>query len=228
MEKREYTRREKFANWFYYNKWWLLVGAIVLYVLGSMLWNALGIGVTQPDYSVAYVGKARLPEECVAALEEALAAYGEDVNGDGVVRVEITQHVTTTDADVDTMVYGYASEITVLADITEGKSYFFLVDDPDGFQANFQILATLDGEMPEDSDYSGMDKVYAWGDCPVLAGLELGEYTDAYLDQTESGSCQALLSSLYLGRRFYYDPEMAAQQDANQQMWARLTEGAAP
>ncbi len=84
MEKREYTKWEKFSNWFYYNKWYLAVGCIVLYVVGSMLWNALGIGQVKPDYRIAYVGSRQLPQDCVTALENALSQYGQDVNGDGV------------------------------------------------------------------------------------------------------------------------------------------------
>ncbi len=228
MEKREYTRQEKFSNWFYYNKWYLAVGAIVLYVVGTMVWNVLGIGQVKPDYCVAYVGSHRLPEDCVSALETALASLGEDVNGDGQVAVQLTQHITTGqtgDMDVDSAVYGYAAEVTVLADITQGESYFFLVEDPDKFQAAFQILANLDGSIPPETDFSGMDKVFPWAGCPTLADLELGTYTDTYLDQTESGNCQELLQNLYLGRRFFWNSE--EDQSHNEHFWQRLTQGAA-
>ncbi len=227
MEKRQYTRWEKFTNWFYYNKWWLLVGGIVLYVVLTMVWNALGIGQVQPDHCIAYVGSRSLPQNCVTALEQALSPYGEDVNGDGRVTVRITQHITTNSADAQNQLYGYAAEVTVLADISQGESYFFLVEDPEQFQQYYQILAHLDGSIPAEEDFSAADKVLKWADCPVLAGLELGQYTDAYLDQTENGDCQALLKDLYLGRRYYYDPEMAASQGENDRMWDRLTQDTA-
>ena len=41
---REYTRWEKFQNWFHYNKLWVAIVALVIWVAGSMLWNVLGIG----------------------------------------------------------------------------------------------------------------------------------------------------------------------------------------
>ncbi len=215
----EYTRWEKFQNWFYYNKWWLLVAAIILYVVGTMVWNILGIGQVRPDVCVAYVGSRKLPEECISALEKALADFGSDINGDGVVKVQISQHIT---ADGENIMYGYAASVTVLADITQGESYFFLLEDPDTFQKEFQILANPDGSIPDEADFSGKDKVIAWRDCPVLTGLELGTYTDAYLDQTETGDCQTLLEKLYLGRRFFYNtPEY---QEACEAMWNRLTQ----
>ncbi len=217
---RAYTRWEKFQNWFYYNKWWLLVAAIILYVVGSMLWSISGIGQVRPDVCVAYVGSRQLPDACVKALEDALAAYGEDLNGDGLVKVQLSQHITATGENA---MYGYAASVTVLADITQGESYFFLLEDPDAFQEEFQILAALDGSIPQEEYPTGLDKVVAWKDCPVLAGLELGSYTDAYLDQTETGDCQDLLENLYLGRRYFYcDPPEALP--AWEAMWQKLTE----
>ncbi len=228
MEQRQYTRWERFSNWFSYNKWYLAVGAVVLYVLGSMVWNVLGIGQTKPDHWVAYVGARRLPEDCVTALEGALAQYGEDVNGDGIVSVRLTQHITAGGSSTENMVYGYAAEVTLLADITQGESHFFLVEDPDAFQRNFQVLADLDGSIPSEGDLTGMDKVLAWSQCPALSGLDLGSYTDTYLDQTETGDCQDLLSGLYLGRRFYYDPKQSDDPAPDGRMWDRMTQGARP
>ena len=73
MEKEKtYTRRQRLENWFYYNKLWVLVGVVILWVVGSMLWNVLGIGRTEPDFRILYVGSRQLPEDCVQALEQAL------------------------------------------------------------------------------------------------------------------------------------------------------------
>lgn len=224
--QRQYTKKEKLANWFYYNKLWVIVGAVILWVVGSMLWNILGIGQVEPDYRFAYVGSRKLPEDCIEALEAGLASLGEDINGDGVVTVTVTQHVTVDSADLENMVYSYAADVTVLADITEGNSYFFLIEDPESFQLDFQILAHLDGSIPADDDYAAMDKVYAWSNCPQLAALELGTYEDAYLDREETGDCQDLLSDLYLGRRYYYDESMEENPEANDGLWKILTEGA--
>ncbi len=224
MDKQNYTRWQRFSNWFYYNKWYLAIGALVLYVAGTMIWNVLGIGQIRPDYRIAYVGSRRLPEDCVTAMEDALAPYGEDVNGDGRVCIRLTQHITADAKDVDNAVYGYAAEVTVLADITQGESYFFLLEDPDKFQLDFQILACLDGSIPTDGDYAGMDKVYPWQNCPALSGLELGSYTDSYLDVEETGFCQDLLQNLYLGRRFFWNSD--ADQHQNEMLWQRLTQGA--
>ena len=178
----ERTRKEKAANWFHYHKWWIVVWAFLLFSVGSIIWNALGIGQVRPDYVVAYVGDAALPEDCVTALERELAALGQNVNGDGKVVVELRQYVSNAnqESSEDSLMYGYASDVTLIADITNGDSYFFLMEDPANFQRAYQVLAGPDGTMPEDGDYSIDGKVFQWASCPALAGLELGGYEGGY------------------------------------------------
>ena len=222
----QYTKKEKFLNWLHYHKIQLAAGALVLGVAGSMLWNVLGIGQIKPDYRFSYIGSRELAKETVSTLENALASFGDDLNGDGRVAVSITQHITADPTNTDNMMYGYAADMTVLADITEGVSTFFLLEDPVSFQLSFQILSHPDGSIPAEDDFTAMDKVFLWKDCPALASLELGMYEDNYLDLTETGEIQDLLSGLYLGRRYFYDPSQQNYPEADNALWRAMTEGA--
>ena len=85
------TKQERALNWLHYHRLHLIAAAVVLWIAGSMLWNVLGIGQTKPDYIFAWIGGGELPQEAAAGLETALAALGEDVNGDGKVVVELRQ-----------------------------------------------------------------------------------------------------------------------------------------
>ncbi|MBR2047838.1 MAG: hypothetical protein IJ960_04495 [Oscillospiraceae bacterium] len=226
-EPRQYTKKEKLANWFYYNKWYLAIGAVILYVLGSMILNMLGIGQVKPDYCVAYMSSRRLTPEMQKTLEEGLASFGRDLNGDGTVAVCVSQYIIAGGESMENATHDYAGEMGMLADITEGFSTFFLLEDPEQFQKHYQVLSHRDSTPPDQEDYSAMDKVYRWADCPALAALELGEYTESYLDITETGAFQDLLSNLYVGRRFFYDEKMEADPQANQAFWEAMTAGAA-
>lgn len=207
------TGKEKLKNWFAYHKWHLLVGAVLLWVLGSILYHALGIGQIRPDYTFAYVGREALPEDCVSALETGLAALGEDVNGDGRTVVELRQYVTQRSGDAETaLYYNYAADTVLLADIMAGDSYYFLMDDPQGVQRAYQILADADGGAPEDSDYSAEDRALRWNDCPALRSLGLDpEITDG----------------LYLGRRYFLAEKQPEALGAFDAFWHMLTKGAA-
>ena len=223
---RQYTKKERFLNWLHYNKLWLAVVAIVLWVVGSMVWNLLGIGQIEPDYRFAYIGSRELSAETVQTLENALASLGTDVNGDGEVSVSITQNVTADPTNTDNMMYGYAASMTVLADITAGDSTFFLLEDPVSFQLSYQVLAHLNGEMTAEDDFTALDKVYLWKNCPALTALELGTYEDRFLDLTETGEIQELLSGLYLGRRYFVDAKQQKYPEADETLWQAMTKGA--
>lgn len=81
-KQRQYSRKERWANWWDYNLKWVLIfgiaGAFVAYCFIGQYFLT-----THPDYNVAVVSPYYLPKATVTALQEQLAAYGEDCNGDG-------------------------------------------------------------------------------------------------------------------------------------------------
>ena len=99
-KERQYTRKERWANWWDYNlKWVIIIGIAAAFVA----YNFIGqyFFVTKPDHNVAVVAPYYLPEDTVNALQDALAAYGEDRNGDG--KVVVTLNVYTLDySDTET------------------------------------------------------------------------------------------------------------------------------
>ena len=204
------SRRDRVANWFHYHWYWLAIGAVLLIVTGTMLWNILGIGKTRPDYVFAYVGKNPLTEEQATAFEEAAAAVGADVNGDGKVKVTLNQYGTGRTGDAETaLFYNQAADAKLLADITKGDSYFFLTDDPYHLQRSYGILANADGSEPDEYDFETDDKTVKLSDIFALSGLD------------------PVFSDLYLGRRWYVEKE-AGGHESDAALWELLTKGANP
>lgn len=207
------TGRKKVENWLRYHWLYLAAGAVVLCVLGSMLWNILGIGQVKPDYVVAYIGKNELSEEAALSLRSALGSLGEDVNGDGKTVVELRQYATAPGGEAETALrYAYAADARLLADVTAGDSYIFLMEDPDAVQRTYHFLAKWDGTPPEEDDGNASDKVILWSDCPALQPLAVEES----------------VSRLYLGRRCFYDEKLEAKHSHSEALWNTLTRGAQP
>ena len=222
-QPRELTAKEKRANWWYYHKWHVAIGAVLVFVLGNILWSALGIGKVVPDYQLAYVGSSFLPADTVSALENALAGLGADANGDGQVVVKVNQFVSAdSSGDANAAMYAYAATASLMADLDSCDSYFFLLEDPDTFQRNYKVLSRLDGTLPTDFDRDYESCYRLWADCPALAGLELGRYTETVLDQTVSGDNQELLSNLYLARRGFWDEKAVRNREECAALWAEL------
>ena len=220
-EKRELTAAERRRNWWHYHKWHVVTGAVLAAIGVNLLWTALGIGEVRPDYRVAYVGTNALPEDTAAALEAALAGLGEDLNGDGRIVVSLRQYASGGQAGM-----GVSAEVQLTADIMDGESYFFLLEDPEQFQRAYRSLCRLDGTLPEEGDYSAGGTYLAWDACPVLRGLDLGGYAYEVMGRTVTGDSQELLSGLSFARRGFWTEKSAPYPEGCAALWNRLTEGA--
>lgn len=217
------TKLQKRKNWWHYYKWYVIVGAILFAALIHIAGNAMGLFHKSPDLQIAYVGINPLPEDTVTALEQIFAALIEDFNRNGEVTVQVNQYTGDPNAvDAETAYYQYASEITLMGDISSCESYLFLLEDPQSFQQEFQILAEPDGSCPGDADYSVDGKVIRWADCPLLSSADLGSYTILAAGQEITGSSQELLSGLYLGRRCFYNDKTTDNPETCDSFWQLL------
>lgn len=219
------TRTEKLKNWWHYRKWYVIIGAALFIAVCDLIGNALGIFTKSPDVQIAYVGKAALPQDTVSALEQIFVSLSGDYNEDGEVIVQIHQYTgdsQTTDASQ--AYYQYASEVTLMADISEGDSYFFLLDDPLTFQQEYQILASPDGSCPDQADYSVTDKIIPWSECTALSGAEAGSYTETIAGQSVTGSNQEVLADLCLARRCFYSDKVSENAEKCGALWDMLYE----
>ena len=219
----ELTPEERRKNWWHYHKWHIAIGVILVAAGVSILCHALGVGRTRPDYQVAYVGENALPDDTAAAVEAAFAAFGEDLNGDGRVTVQLNQYPSAGGADAGAAA---SSEVTLMADLLERESYFFLLEDPAWFQVNYHALCRLDGSLPEEGDYSADGIYLAWNECPSLAEMELGDYSYQVLGESVTGSSFDLVSGLFLARRGFWTEDTCAYPAGCDALWSKLTEGA--
>lgn len=216
-------KQKKWKNWWYYYKWYVICGVILLGIIINVVGSRLGLWTKAPDFQVAYVGKTQLPADTVSALEQAFSSLTSDFNEDGMIIVQINQYITGTQGtDPEMASYEYASEISLIGDISDCESYFFLMDDPDQFQQDFQLLACPDGSCPSDTDYSTETKVIPWTACPLLAGMDLGTYSDSILGKEVSGSNQELLSGLFIGRRCFFTDDITEHADKCGNLWDML------
>ena len=184
-KQRQYSRKERWTNWWDYNLKWVLIfgiaGAFVAYCFIGQYFLT-----THPDYNIAVVSPYYLPEATVTALQQQLAAYGEDCNGDGKVVVKLNQYTMAFNSEDSDAYLDMAGTTKLSTDIQSSLSSIFILYDPAGFQQTTGTLRYLDGHLPKsDADSDWWNMVYRWTDCPVLTGMELGGYTS---DAVQSAS----------------------------------------
>ena len=226
---REYTKKEKAANWWHYH-WMAVVVAVLVVVFGVWIIKDT-VFQTRPDVQVAYVGTSDLPTDTVTALQDALTPFCSDLNGDGKVVVQVDSYTVDFDAaNENTDAYYQMAGVTRLsAELSSGgKTYIFLLEDPEGFEAQTGALQYLDGTVPDDPETTDADwreMVYRWTDCPVLTGLDLGDYASDAV-QSESGSSQELMSRYYIGIRGAWNKDSTDLLEGGEELWNKLTAGA--
>ena len=163
----ELTPRQKASNWWHYH--WLYVAAAIAGALiaGSIIKDT--VFRPRPDYQVGVVSRYELPVDTSNALTEALTQFGEDLNGDGRVLVQLNQytvdfHSEETNADA----YSQMAGVTRLsADLQSGGgTYVFLMEDPAGFEEQTGALQDLDGTGgdPDAPPADWENMVYRWED----------------------------------------------------------------
>ncbi len=231
-EKRELTREEKMKNWWHYHKWHLLIAAVVLILVLDVAQDILTQKRNQPDYTIAYIGSSYLPEDTVSQLTEALAQMGEDLNGNGGVQVDLRQYIVYPPDTEETTVTStgsnmlYYAQVQLAADLETCESLIFLMENPDQFQEDYQILVYPDGSFPEETDGGNQPLYYAWSDCPVLKGLPLGNFQADTMNAVYTGASQDVLSALYIGRRGFWQANTPDNLEGCEALWLKLIQGA--
>ncbi len=223
-KEKHYTRRERWNNWWDYNLKWVIVIGIAVAFVGYCFIGQYFFTV-HADYNVAVVAPYYLPEDTVEALQTQLAAFGEDLNGDGQTVVAV--NVYTIDYQTGGDAYlAMAGTTQLVSDVQGALSSIFILYDPAGFQESTGSLRYLDGTLPiggQDEDWWNM--VYRWTDCPVLTGLDLGSYgPDAA--QSASGDSQTYMSQFYVAMRGAWSTAAAENIASGEPLWEKLTAGA--
>lgn len=223
----ELTPKEKFLNWLYYYKWYLVAAAVMIGVLLDIGLHILNERRNAPDYQIAYIGSSVLPNDTEAALTEAFSALGTDANENGNVRTVLNSYALdgadeTTAAELGE--YSAASQIRLIGDMENCESYFFLVDDPAHVQESYQILADKDGRLLNpDSENPAEFYALPLSECPALAAVLDGTYHDSVSGEEISGTNRDFLQDLYLARRAFPEGRECANKEACDLLWEKLT-----
>lgn len=125
-------------NWWYYNKWFVILG--IAAVISAAVVIVGNIKKVKPDYQIAYIGEYPLSDKTVSSVESALASAGKDLNGDGKVVFKLNQYPTVKNADPEIAMGQVGWETLLMADMLDCESYFFLLEDADEFNMNYDIL----------------------------------------------------------------------------------------
>ena len=217
--------KQKLQNWFYYYKWYVVIGALMLFFLIQWAGNLTGLFEKKPDVQIACVLNRPLSAEAQHFLEDTFAQAAEDYNSDGKVTVRIHSYLTADESSTTEAQQSSAySEVTLIGDINDCESYFFLMDDPDAVQVNWQILAQADGSCPAPTDYSTDDKTVPFTALSFSNGSgNSAAGTDTRPPEHMTEEEYLYLTSLRFGRRCFYTEKHCKYEEKLSALWSLLT-----
>lgn len=162
------TPKDKLSNWWFYNKKILLV---VLLVIAMVISVAVSIfSQEKPDYIIAIANAYAIDENALDIVEQHVAAYGEDLNGDGEVLVELRDYYFLVndeeDKELAESVYEAAS-VKYAADMSSCDSMIWLYD---SYGISFMI-----------NNEASFDEGLNWDDIPGLFNTDFSSFEHSIL-----------------------------------------------
>lgn len=128
------TAKEKRENWWFHYKWHTIgitLGAIFVFAVAFSI-----ISKVEPDYTIALLTSYTMPTAGLEEIERCITPYADDRNGDGKVKVTVTNYTISTETatDYDAMQQQQAALTRFIADITVNES-MIIIHDEAGFEA---------------------------------------------------------------------------------------------
>lgn len=185
------TKKEKFKNWWYYNKLTVLIVTAVVVAVVVQVVNVLS--EVEPDYTIAFASDMYVDDDMIVIMETELAAYGVDTNGDGEVIVDVICYFLTSSADYSEDLEG--AVVQLYSDLTLGTTMIWIMDDSGYVYLDADGDGSLLYEVYEDAEDT---KVMEALEISALANLDVSSYTYDY-DTDAEVDADALIETLFGG-----------------------------
>ncbi len=213
-QQRVYTEKEKLANWWHYH-WYFVAGGVALLAI-AVFFIVDVLGVKKPDYTMAILSPYHISQSVADGVSDGLQAVLDDANGDGEVVVQVDIWNVSVDEETagphdGALVKAGAEEVMAGATklqtaLMTGETPVFVCDPAylDAYQEIFQLYGDENGNLAG-ADGAGGEYTVAWGDMPLLTGLDLGEVGAQWQD---------LLNDWRVGMRPLYGTSIENDGDA--------------
>lgn len=207
------TPKSKWQNFWYYHKFHVLAVFLLFAAVFGFAYELLT--KEEPDYQIAVLTQTQLSETLLTELEGRIAAYGEDLNGDGKVLVRINSYVITVEdgAEVADPSLQMTSVARFLSDLELGDSIIYLTDDA-SFRVNQeqrQLFSNLDGTPAPKTGWQDSELRVPLSECRVLSQL-LPTEPLGMLDEAGMKKATDQLQQLSLSLRMFQGTALEEQE----------------
>lgn len=186
------SREEKRKNWWDYNKWLVILGAIALVMISYYIYKAATY--VEPDYHVALLTQVSVEDAALTDLADHLEQYATDRNGDGEVKVEVMLYANDGVPDDDANFTNYLESLEAfharyIADYDVCTSMIWITDETSYEMIGAQVedvYKEFDSSIcdPEESRWIPVDSLESMKDIkyPNIKGYD-HDFTEADLNK---------------------------------------------
>lgn len=142
---------KKISNFFYHNKWWLIIACVGLCIAIYLMYSL--ISKPRPDMTVLFLGECPPIGEDSTKLEEYFASFTEDFNENGEVLVSVC-YIPYSDNEQKNYVNGVDTKLT--AEMQSGNAVIVIGNDKIGKMVNPEdAFMDLNSICPDDPNVNG-------------------------------------------------------------------------
>ncbi|MBQ5319850.1 MAG: hypothetical protein J6K17_12215 [Oscillospiraceae bacterium] len=189
--QKEYSIWEKISNFFYHNKIYVIAGAAIAAIAIFLIYDL--VTTVKPDVAVLFIADDPQMQFLAEDMEDVLAKYAKDYNGDGKIQIRVSYTPAAPDLDQMSSMYYHGGDQVKLSAEFMGSDTIMVIGDYTSFgvigiEPEDTVLADLSEYFPDDENIS-----------------EIGYKLSATSMKDDIGY-EGLSDELYVGFRYPFAP----------------------
>ncbi len=153
--QKEYSIWEKISNFFYHNKIYIIAGAAIAAIATFLIYDL--VTTVKPDVAVLFIADDTQVQFLAEDMEDVLAKYAQDYNGDGKVKIRVSYTPASPDLDeMSSMYYHGGDQVKLSAEFMGSDTIMVIGDAPSfeviGITPGDGVFADLNEHFPDDEN----------------------------------------------------------------------------
>ena len=157
--QKEYSIWEKISNFFYHNKIYIIAVTAIAAIAVFLIYDL--VTTVKPDVAVLFIADDTQVQFVAEDMEDVLAKYAQDYNGDGKVKIRVSYTPAAPDMDeMSSMYYHGGDQVKLSAEFMGSDTIMVIGDDSSfgviGIEAGDGVFADLSEYFPDDENVTDM------------------------------------------------------------------------
>ncbi len=176
--QKQYTVWEKMGNFFYHNKVYIIIGTMLALIFGFLIFDL--VTTVKPDVSILFIADEPEMQLITADVENMLAKYAQDYNGDGKIKIRVSYTPANPDlSQMSSMYYQGGDQVKLSAEFM-GSDTIMIIGDKEsceviGIESADGVFADISEYFPDDENVVEMGYLLSGTDFAEDIGCNLSD-----------------------------------------------------